>query len=210
MVKPIGRIAEPKEIKQTRPICNNSVMTKIFTSVIKGQIRSYIENFGILSNFQSGFRSGHSCTTALMRVSEDIRLNIARNKLTILVLLDIKSAYASVSHELLMHALLCCGFREKAIEWIKCFLNGKTQYVCVNGERSNEFKIECGLAQGDNLSQTLFSIVINGVVAVIKNCKAHLYADDLGIYMEVDPNNINFAISKINSDLNAINEWIRV
>lgn len=135
-------------------------------------------------------------------------MNIAANKITILVLLDIKSAYPSVSHELLFHVLHNCGFGNNAIEWIKCFLKNKSQYVNINGNCSNEIEISCGLIQGDNLSQTLFSLIINGVVDVIKNCKIHLYADDLAIYIEVDLNNVLGGIEKINEDIRSIDSWI--
>lgn len=144
----------------------------------------------------------------MIRVSEDIRTNIAENKLTILALLDIKSAYSSVSHELLFYILSKNGFDASAIEWIKCFLDNKTQYVDVDGNHSGEIDIKCGLIQGDNLSQTLFSLVINGVVGVIKNCRAHLYADDTAIYIETNPGEILIAIEKINNDINEIDKWI--
>lgn len=47
IIKPIGKVTEPKEISQTRPISNNSVMTKLFTSVCNNQIKEYIEGNNI-------------------------------------------------------------------------------------------------------------------------------------------------------------------
>lgn len=98
IILPIAKNNDPKLVTDTRPITLNSVMTKIFTHIINSQILNHINRNNLLSEYQSGFRSYHSCTTALIRVFEDIRGNIAKNKLTILVLLDIKSAYPSVSH----------------------------------------------------------------------------------------------------------------
>lgn len=162
----------------------------------------------LLTEFQSGFRNGHSCATALIRVSEDIRINMANNKLTVLALLDIKSAYPSVAHSLLFHTLMCNGFGSSAIDWIKCFISNKSQYVNIEGNSSNEVKITCGLIQGDNLSQTFFSLIINGITRVIIHCKIHLYADDVALYIECDPLNPNDAIDKINEDIKAIDTWI--
>lgn len=132
-------------------------MTKIISSIFNNQLREYIENGNLLTQFQSGFRSKHSCTTALMRVSEDIRTNNKNNKLTVLVLLDIKSAYPSVSHEMLMKILDNYGINNESRGWIKSFLSNKLQIVELNNERSNEINISCGLLQGDNLSQSFFS-----------------------------------------------------
>lgn len=144
IIRPIGKVAEPLEVSQTRPISNNSLMTKLFTSICNEQIKRYVEENKLLTDFQSGFRNKHSCTTALIRVSEDIKGNIANNRLTILVLLDIKSAYPSVAHKLLFQNLANNCFSSKATEWIKCFIQNKTQYVKIDGVTSNEIKIDCG------------------------------------------------------------------
>lgn len=59
------------------------------------------------------------------------------------------------------------------------------------------------------MSQTFFSIVINEIVDVIKNCRMHLYADDLMIYKECDLGNLNHAIAEVNEDVERINEWVK-
>lgn len=51
--------------------------------------------------FQSGFRKGHSCHTAILKVVEDIRTNLRKNLITIAVLLDFRSAFPSVDHQIL-------------------------------------------------------------------------------------------------------------
>lgn len=68
--------------------------------------------------------------------------------------------------------------------------------------------IDCGLLQGDNLSQTFFTIVINEIVDVIKSCLMHLYADDLMIYKECVLEELDDAINAVNDDINGINEWV--
>lgn len=143
-----------------------------------------------------------------MRVSEDIRMNIKNNKVTVLVVLDIKSAYPSVSHEMLIKILNNYGISYDSQKWIESFLNNKIQIVELNDQRSNEIKITCGLLQGDNLSQSFFSLVIIDIIYSIKFCKAHLYADDLAIYLEIDIENFNESINKINDDIIRINEFI--
>lgn len=194
IVKPIEKRNNPSGPADTRPIVINNVLTKIFTSILDRQIRNFLNENHILSSFQSGFRSGHSCTSALMRVSEDIRTNIANNKLTIMILLDIKSAYPSVNHSLLLHILESIGFDISSREWIKSFLKNKAQYVRVDNDTSNPRNINCGLLQGDNLSQTFFSIIINNIVKCVHHCKIHLYADDVAIYLDFDLQDIDHSI----------------
>lgn len=207
-IRPIKKIPSPKAPVDTRPITINSIYTKIMTMMLNSQLKLYIEENEILSPYQSGFRDKHSCTTALMRVSEDIRMSIARGEVTILVLLDIRSAYPSVSHDLLLHVLKSIGMRNESLNWTNSFISNKSEFVEVDGKRSNTIKIGCGLLQGDNLSQTFFSLIINGVVDSIHDCKYHLYADDQSIYFHTNADNFERAIEIVNSDVGNVNEWM--
>ena len=209
IIKPIGKISQPKIVSDTRPIVLNSVITKIISSIFNGQLREFIENNNLLTEYQSGFRNNHSCTTALMSVSEDIRSNIRNNKLTVLVLLDIKSAYPSVSHHMLMNILKNYGVGNNSRKWIASFLSNKSQIVELNNQRSSGTNINCGLLQGDNLSQTFFSLVINGVINVINHCRAHLYADDLAIQNSSEIDNFEDMIENINNDIINIDNYIK-
>lgn len=96
-----------------------------------------------------------------------MRKSLQNNRVVILVLFDIKSAYPSVSHELLLHCLKGIGFCERALKWKSCFISNKKQYVTIEDSKSDQKPIDCGLLQGDNLSQTFFSMVINEIVDVI-------------------------------------------
>lgn len=60
----------------------------------------------------------------------------------------------------------------------------KNQYVQLKEQISEWYPISCGLLQRANLSQTLFSLVINDILNSIHFCNSHLYADDQSIYLE--------------------------
>jgi hypothetical protein len=62
---------------------------------------SFCDGRGIISEFQSGFRPGHSMITALLKVTVDISVELERKFLTILVLLDFSKAFDTISHDLL-------------------------------------------------------------------------------------------------------------
>lgn len=204
----IAKNNNPTTAKDTRPITINNLFTKIFCSILNTQIKTFLNDYNILSQYQSGFRNGLSCNTALIRVSEDVRMNILNKNITIMVLLDIKSAYPSVSHELLFHILKSIGFHDNTLKWISSFFRNKYQYVCIADKKSKMNLINCGLLQGDNLSQTFFSIVINNIVKCVSQCKIHLYADDVVIYFDSTIENINHSIQTINHEINNINKWI--
>lgn len=207
-IMPIEKKNEPSSPADTRPITINGVLTKILCSILNDQVRNFIESNNIISEFQSGFRCDHSCMTALVKVTDDVRKSIRSNRVVIMVLFDIKSAYPSVSYELLLYCLKKIGFCERALSWVSCFISNKKQYVSIENSKSNLSSIDCGLLQGDNLSQTFFTIVINEIVDVINYCKMHLYADDLMIYADCDFENLNETITMVNEDVANINKWV--
>jgi hypothetical protein len=53
------------------------------------QMTDYITRNDLISTFQTGIRPSHSTMTALVRVSDDIRINLELNQLTILVMFDL-------------------------------------------------------------------------------------------------------------------------
>jgi Reverse transcriptase (RNA-dependent DNA polymerase) len=68
---------------------------------MKNQIVSFCNERGLLNQFQSDFRPGHSTTTALLKITDDISMNSDRKFLTILGILDFSKAFDTVNHELL-------------------------------------------------------------------------------------------------------------
>lgn len=71
IIRPIAKNNNPQTVSDTRPITINCVLTNFFTSIQNDQIKNFVNSNNLLSTFQSGFRNYHSCTTALMRVSEE-------------------------------------------------------------------------------------------------------------------------------------------
>jgi len=54
---------------------------------------------------KSGFRKNRSCTTAVLKITEDIRLKMDRCNITLLTLLDFSKAFDTVKHEILLTKL---------------------------------------------------------------------------------------------------------
>jgi hypothetical protein len=84
-----------------RPISILPALSKALELVMRDQIVSFCDRRGIISEFQSGFRPGHSMTTALLKVTGDISVELERKFFTILVLLDFSKAFDTISHNLL-------------------------------------------------------------------------------------------------------------
>lgn len=88
----------------------------------------FIETNKLLSQLQSGFRPHHSCSTAIVKVLDDIRQPFDQGHLTLLCLLDFSKAFDSVNHKLLCNKLAnYFGFSESAVRLLKDYLSNRFQ-----------------------------------------------------------------------------------
>lgn len=95
-----------------------------------------------------------------------------------------------------------------SLQWTKAFIEGKRQFVEIDSKRSDTRTIDCGLLQGNNLSQTCFSLVINDVTNQMRHCKSHLYADDQSIHTHTQTDRLCEAIQRVNADVESVNQWM--
>lgn len=208
LVTPIPKIASPCELKEYRPISILPFLSKVLEAIVHKQISTFINGNNLLSPFQSGFRPGHSTTTALLKVTEDIRGSMEGKMVTILVLIDFSNAFNMVDHDILLSLLARMRFSSTAQEWFSSYLRDRQQAVKLDGVQSSWCNLSSGVPQGGILSPILFSIFINSLTRLL-GCSYHLYADDLQIYTHADVTDISSAVNAINSDLLSVSNWSR-
>ena len=90
---------DPEILKNYRPLANLSFILKIFENAIATQIHDHLINNNIIDNFQSAYKAGHSCETALLRVYNYMVTTIGRGNDARLVLLDLSSAFDTIDHD---------------------------------------------------------------------------------------------------------------
>ena len=117
------------EVNNYRGISVISPIAKIFEKVLSSQIIDYINEQNILTTDQHGFRTNHSCETALHELITD--LNLARNnKLsTLLLFIDFRKAFDLVESPLLLRKLEHLGFSSNALDLVKNYFTNRTQIV---------------------------------------------------------------------------------
>ena len=88
------------------------------------QLVSFFETNHILGTFQSAYRKGHSTETAMVRILNELRMQMDGGKVTILwtfILLD-SSAFNTISHKTLFSLLEVVGVRCIALKWFVSYL----------------------------------------------------------------------------------------
>lgn len=200
----------PKSKNVYRPIAILPYLSKIFEKIINKQIRTYMTDNSMFSNLQSGFRPGHSCTTALQKVSEDLRSNMDSNKISLLILLDHTKAFDSVDHNMLSMKLdKLFKFSSQSVNLIRSYLFQRTQYVVVGNFCSEPLQVMRGVPQGSILGPLLYTLYSNDLPQCVKYATLHMYADDVQVYMSSTKSDLAENVQRLNSDLCSIDSWAK-
>lgn len=203
-VLPLPKKSNPNEFNDLRPISILPVLSKVLEKIMHFQSLAHLTKYQILPNYQSGFRSKHSCATALLTIVDDILKSTDDGKTTALILLDYSKAFDTISHNILISILNFIGFSDDAQELIISYLSNRQQYVQTSSGKSYLRSVNCGVPQGSILGPLLFCIYTCNITACLKYCTPHLYADDTQIYFSFFPNDYKNASTAINKDLSLL------
>ena len=139
---------------------------------------------------QSAYKQNHSTESALLKVKNDILLNMEVQKVTLLVLLDLGAAFDIVQHNtLLNHLKLRFGVDGKALDWFASYLSDRTQRVTVNDDLSSAFPLRQGVPKGSCLRPLLFMVYTSELFEIVSKHlpSVHCYADDTQLYLAFSP-----------------------
>ena len=132
-MQPIYKSEDRSKCENYRPISILPVVSKIFEKEIFQQLYSYLSANSLISKFQSGFRPKHSSLTLLLQMCDEWLKNMDEGKITGLVSLDIKKAFDSINHQILMSKMKDqFGIRENELNWFTSYLTDRQQVCCVN------------------------------------------------------------------------------
>lgn len=203
---PIPKKLNPQSFSEYRPISILPFLSKVLERLVHQQLHSFLIRHQLLNPFQSGFRPGHSTTTALVKITEDIRFGMENRELTLLTLLDFSNAFNTVDFDVLLALLRSINISPTAIDWFRSYLSGRRQRICLDESVSSWCDITVGVPQGGVLSPLLFAIFINSISQRLSS-SYHLYADDLQIYSQAPLSRLVEAINMVNNDLCYISDW---
>ena len=107
---------------------------------------------------QYGFRPGHSTAMAVLDMVEKVRGAWDLGNAAIGVLIDLKKAFDTVDHGILLAKLEHYGVRGRALQLLESYLADRSQYVQYDGFESERGPLSCGVPQGSVLGPLFFLI----------------------------------------------------
>lgn len=207
---PIFKESNPLLPSNYRPISILPVFSKIFESSICDRINNFLNKHQIINKNQYGFQKNSGTLSAASCLVDTLqnKLDQLPNSKACCVFLDLKKAFDTVPHALLLNKLEHYGIRGNSNKLLGDYLKNRNQFVDVNGAESDNIinENQFGLPQGSNLGPLLFLIYINGLLDLKLNGIMILFADDaVLIHSHTDINTLN---TKIQEDLNKISTWL--
>ena len=119
----------------------------MFERLAYNQLYEYMCQNKLIYKYQSGFRPSFSTNTALTYLTDRIRFNMDKGMYTGVVLLDLRKAFDTVNHDILLTKLDTLGLCNKSVAWFRSYLSNRKQFVEINGVQSSSEPMNCGVPQ---------------------------------------------------------------
>ena len=207
-VTPIYKLGVREVMNNYRPISVISIVAKAVEKLVYNQLYEYFINNDMLTTSQHGFRPNHSTVSAMLEIANKWFQNIDIGQLNGVVFLDLKKAFDTVDHGILLHKLYLYGIKGIAFYWFRSYLSNRKQYcheTC--NHLSNPLEMICGIPQGLILGPLLFLIYVNDLPNCLKYTKCNMFADDTQI--DASSNNTESIANTLNEDLANVSDWTK-
>lgn len=103
---------EARTLQNLTPVSLTSCIGKLLENVLHIRLTKYIEGYELLSYNRYGFRQHLSTQDIFVRLRDDVLHNIATARANIMATLDLKSAFGTISHTLVIAELERIGWTE--------------------------------------------------------------------------------------------------
>jgi hypothetical protein len=205
-VIPIHKSGDKQKPGNYRPISLISPFSKLLEKCLYKRMDDFLIMHSLIHPSQHGFRKGISTETAVSKIYNILTTDIEKERINCSIFLDIRKAFDSVNHTILIRKLYNYGFRGITLDLLKSFLLNRYQTVYTNGTKSTLRPMTCGVPQGSSLGPLLFILFINDL-PLSSNFQICLFADDACLSMS-DPSIFNLE-TRVNLELAKISQWFR-
>ena len=206
-IVPLFKGGVKSEVSNYRPVSLLPLPGKLIERVAHAKMSAFLEQHGLLSEKQGGFRKGFSTMTSVAELTDCLFSNINKGLTSLAAFVDLRKAFDTVNHDILLRKLTYYGFLEGNLRWCSNYLKNRSQRTLANGMLSAPELVTCGVPQGSVLGPLFFILYVNDVQDAVKGAKLQLYADDTVIHV-ADANPMS-AEQKLQLSLDQFSKWCK-
>ena len=207
-IVPVFKDGDCHSYTNYRPISLLNSFSKLLEKIVARQLIGFLDAHNIIYKHQYGFRAKHNTSHPVLHFAEKMynALNQNSPEKTLAIFIDLKKAFDTVDHKILIKKMEHYGVRGSSIDWFKNYLSDREQFVSINGVNSEVVKMVCGVPQGSVLGPLLFLLYINDLPNATEFLTL-LFADDTTF--QFSGVNLDLLFEKCNSELEKASIWFR-
>ena len=205
-VIPVYKMGDETHPCNYRPTSPLSVFNRLFEKLMYKRLRSYCEKNDIFFSSQYGFRDNCSTQHAILDILNKIQIKIDAKLFSCGIFIDLKKAFDTVDHSILLHKLNHYGVRGIINTWFSSYLSKRSQSTQIGSTVSNKEEIVCGVPERSVLGPLLFLIYVNDIYRCSKIFDFYLFADDTNLlYSDKDLKDLE---TVVNEELIKVGDWL--
>ena len=202
---------DPDNPANYRPISNLNNISKIIDHLFLSQFYPHVTSSPNFNHLQSAYRPHHSTEIALLQTFDDIFCSADRSQSTLLVSLDLSTAFDTIDHSRLLSRLSTSfGVRGAALAWLTSYLTNRTQTVRIGSVTSEPSICLSGVPRGSVLGPIVFSLFISPIGQIVSDfgISHQQYANDAQLYISLKSATAGTSISNLETCLSTLHSWL--
>ena len=167
---------------------------------------SFIDKYDLIHKSQFGFQKNIDTSVAINMLMNDLIRNLENKYISSIVSIDLKKAFDTINHDILLNKLSNYGFRGVTLDFFSSYLNDRKQKTVYFNNESDIKNINYGVPQGSVLGPILFILFMNDLHLFSNKCSIILFADYTNIiFLNKNINNLN---SLVTNELIKLKNWL--
>ena len=204
-ITPIHKQGDPENASNYRPISSLSYLSKIYERCMTNRLINFFEKFSLFTKSQFGFLKHKSTQDAILYLLDAIHDSLNNKNFHINISIDLKKAFDTVNHQILLNKLELYGVRGLGLDWIRNYLLNRQSYVRLDDSNSERHITNIGVPQGSIIGPFLFLIYINDLPNISNTLKSTLFADDTTF--SFSHKDYSTMVTTLNSELTQVKNW---
>ena len=162
------------------PVSNLSFLSKLLDKCAMDHLNEHCNLHNLLPDYQSDYRNGYSCETAIIRLVNNILWAMENQNVTAVMTLDLSAAFDTVDQKILLSVLECnFGLEQTVLNWFSSYLNQRSCRVNIGSEYSSSRDLPFSVPQGSCAGAQLFNLFCSSIQDIVgPPLTLHGFADD--------------------------------